>query len=35
MKTIIKRAIMALYCLELISQPTTERLFSRFKLWGA
>lgn len=35
MKTIAKRLIIALYCREIISVGTAQRLFSRFKLWGA
>lgn len=34
MKTIAKRIIITLYCHEIISVGTAQRLFSRLKLWG-
>jgi hypothetical protein len=35
MKAIAKRIIIELLLRDLISAKTTERLFSRLKLWGA
>lgn len=35
MKALAKRVIIALYCREIISVGTAQRLFSRLKLWGA